>query len=170
MSCIGSSCNTSSEFTPQEMKELFICGVKPLPDNILTNMVMEKYANSERSHHQLILATWHLKGMKHRVQTLDQVQNHLEENQLLSEDELEFWLGMYSDHGLPQLQEDELFYGWLMNHEAHLHRSKDEELMLLEKELDAHGFAKGVGCAANGKGHSKQGKSKAGSDSESQAM
>lgn len=91
--------------------EVFIRGVEALPNKILKSAVLEKYALAERSRHQLLLATWDLEGTRRRVRTLEQIQDHLESTHALSDSEYKMWLSLYTDRGLSDLREDELFYG-----------------------------------------------------------
>ncbi|KIK94619.1 hypothetical protein PAXRUDRAFT_142487, partial [Paxillus rubicundulus Ve08.2h10] len=62
-----------------QMMQIFICGIQDLPNNVLQSAVLKKYALAERSHHQLLLATWNLEGMKCRVHMLEKIQCRIEE-------------------------------------------------------------------------------------------
>jgi hypothetical protein len=91
--------------------QIFVRGIKALPNDILRSAVHEKYASTERSRLQLLLATWDLEATKRRFHTLEQIQRHLETTHSLSESEFKLWHDMYTDRGLPELKEDELYYG-----------------------------------------------------------
>lgn len=76
---------------------IFIRGIKALPNDILQSTVLAKYALSERSCHQLLLATWDLEGTKRQVKALEKIQDHLENMHSLDESEYKLWLQMYTD-------------------------------------------------------------------------
>lgn len=90
---------------------MFIRGIKELFDHVIRASLLKKHASTERSRHELLLATWDLKTTRRSIHTLEQIQHHFKSVHTLSELELQFWLNMYTDCGLPELKEDELFYG-----------------------------------------------------------
>ncbi|KIK95686.1 hypothetical protein PAXRUDRAFT_140088, partial [Paxillus rubicundulus Ve08.2h10] len=120
--------------------EILICDIEALPDDILQAAIMEKYVTAERSCHQLLLATWDLKVMKHKVHTQEQIQLHSETSHSLNESELEYWLSIYSDHGLPELREDQLYYGHVIDSVTNAVRVDATELSTMGFHAHSHGL------------------------------
>ena len=115
-------------------------GVQALPNHILQSVVFEKYALAERSRHQLLLATWDLEGTRRRVQTLEEVQHHLESAHTLSDSEYRIWLSMYTNQGLPDLKDDELFYGDQLPTVAQEVDQEGTELFVMVEHARARGL------------------------------
>ncbi|KAG9313691.1 hypothetical protein JVU11DRAFT_6039 [Chiua virens] len=127
--------------------ELFIRGIQDLPDDILEAAVLEKFASAEKSHHQLLLATWDLEEMRCRIPTLEKIQSSLEHAHSLTQSEYVFWLRMYTDRGLPDLKEDKLFYGeYLLSATQEADRDATELTVMMEHAQE-HGL--GVGTFAD---------------------
>ncbi|KAH7913502.1 hypothetical protein BJ138DRAFT_1220589 [Hygrophoropsis aurantiaca] len=127
---------SNMQLTPDQAAEIFVRGIKSLPDDILRDAVMEKYACVERSRYQLIQATWDLEGTKRRVRTLQRVQDYLERSHVLTEAEYHYWLNMYSNRGLSELRDEELYYGKTLEEQTQAHAMDDRELGLAEDEVE----------------------------------
>lgn len=91
--------------------EIFIRGINTLPNDILRDAVLEKYASAERSRLRLLLATWDLEETRRRVHTQERILCYLETTHSLTESEYKYWLEMYTDRGLSKLKDDVLYYG-----------------------------------------------------------
>ncbi|KAF8119448.1 hypothetical protein EV363DRAFT_1462264 [Boletus edulis] len=96
---------------PSEALQIFLRGIAVLPNHVLRSAVYEKFAMAETNRYQLLLATWDLEWTKRRVRTLEEIKHHLEAAHALNESEYNFWHQMYTDRGLPDLKEDDLYYG-----------------------------------------------------------
>lgn len=123
---------------------IFIRGIQDLPNDILRSAVHEKYALAERSRHQLLLATWDLEGTKRRVHTQEKIQRRLENTHSLNESEYKFWLSMYTDRGLPDLKEDELFYGNQLSSAAQAADRDATELSMMVEQVQERGLGIGT--------------------------
>ncbi|KAG9312848.1 hypothetical protein JVU11DRAFT_6278 [Chiua virens] len=79
---------------PSEALENFLRGVDALPDNVLRGVMFKKYASVERSRLQLLVATWDLEVVKHRVLSQQEVLQHLEAVNILDGLEFHYWLSL----------------------------------------------------------------------------
>ncbi|KIK97444.1 hypothetical protein PAXRUDRAFT_10167 [Paxillus rubicundulus Ve08.2h10] len=127
-------------FNNEEATDIFIHGIEALPDDILRAAIIEKYATAERSRHQLLLATWDLEETKRKVHTQEQIQLHLETSHTLNEAELKYWLSIYSDCGLPELREDELYYGHVIDSVTDVAREDATELSVMDDHAHFRGL------------------------------
>ena len=125
----------------------FIRGIQDLPNDILRSAMLEKYALTERSWLQLLLATWDLEGMKCRVHTQEKIQRCLENSYSLSKSEYKLWLSMYTDQGLSDLKEDELFYGNQLSSAAQAADRDATELFVMVEQAQEHCL--GIGSFTN---------------------
>jgi len=91
--------------------DIFVRGINTLPNDILRDAVLEKYASAERSYLRLLLATWNLEETKCRVHTQEQILCFLETTHSLTELEYKYWMEMYTDRGLPELKDNVLLHG-----------------------------------------------------------
>ncbi|KAG9313514.1 hypothetical protein JVU11DRAFT_5840 [Chiua virens] len=124
---------TGEKVGPLEALENFLRGVNALPDNVLCGVVFEKYASAERSHLQLLVATWGLEVAKRRVLSQQEVLQHIEAVNILDGLEFCYWLSLYTDQGLEHLTEDVLFY---RNQIPHAARETDREVMELSLMIE----------------------------------
>ena len=77
--------------------QIFVRGIEALPNDLLRSSVCEKYASTERSRLQLLLATWDIEVTKRKLNTLEGIQRYLERSHSLTESEYKFWLDMYAE-------------------------------------------------------------------------
>ena len=82
---------------------------------------------------------------KRKLNMLEGIQRYLERSHSLTESEYKFWLDMYAERGLPDLKEDELFYGNQITSVAQEADRDATELSVMvkhakERDLDVESF------------------------------
>jgi len=122
-----------------QAKDIFICGLAHLPDDMLREGAKAQYATCELARHRVALATWELEENMRWGTFLSHALSHLQLEHQYSEKDLRIWEQTCTDRGLQDLREDQLFHEYTATQETITLAVLQEQACQLKQYVEERG-------------------------------